>query len=128
MKEYPCEVALPDCYEDNNGFAKAYGPLNIGQAYTATEEIEVDRYDFYTVTLTSGTRYTFTLTFPRHDVDLYVQGNGPAYAILAKSATAQDGGTEQAVFTPTITAQYYILVYTYEATGLVNYQLQITNP
>lgn len=126
MKDHPCELSLPDCFEDNNGFAKAYGPLKIGQAYFATEEIALDRYDYYTVSLTSGTRYTFTLTFPRFDVDLYLQGNEPAYAILARSATTQNGGSEQFVFTPTITAGYYVLVYTYAATGLVNYQLQVT--
>ena len=127
LKDYPCELALPDCFEDNNGFAKAYGSLRIGQTYTATEEIVLDRYDYYTVTLTSGTRYTVTLNFPRFDVDLYLQGNAPAYAILARSATTQNGGSEQFIFTPTITADYYVLVYTYAATGLVNYQLQVTS-
>ena len=90
MKDYPCEAALPDCFEDNNGFARAYGPLRIGQAYAATEEISIDRYDYYSVTLTSGTRYTLTLTFPRYDVDLYIYGNAPAYAVLAQSATTQN--------------------------------------
>ncbi|NJM42551.1 MAG: hypothetical protein HC853_18325 [Anaerolineae bacterium] len=124
LKDYPCEFSLPDCFEDNNGFEKAYGALVIGQTYSATEEIDLDRYDYYTVTLTGGTRYTFTVTFPHYDVDLYVQGNGPAYAIVAKSATAQDGGIEQTSFIPTITAQYYVLVYTYDAAGLVRYELK----
>lgn len=125
LKDYPCEYALPDCFEDNNGFEKAYGSLVVGQSYLATEEIVLDRYDYYTVTLTGGTRYTFTVTFPRYDIDLYVHGNGPAYAILATSATAQDGGTEQTSFTPAITAQYYVLVYTYAAEGLVRYELRV---
>ena len=122
----PCNLGLPDCFEDNNSFAKAYGPLNIGQAYVATEELQQDRYDFYTVTLTSGTRYKFNLSFERYDLDLYVQGNGPAYAVLASSAVEQNGGVEQTEFTPTITADYYVLVYTYDAQDVAVYQLQVS--
>jgi hypothetical protein len=125
MRDYPCEASLPDCFEDNNGFAKAYGPLEIGRMYLATEEITLDRYDYYTVTLTGGTRYTFTVTFAQDDLDLYVHGNAPAYTVLAQSAIAQNGGTEQASFVPSITADYYILVYTFEASGLVNYGLRV---
>lgn len=93
--------------------------------YLATEEITLDRYDYYTVTLTGGTRYTFTVTFAQDDLDLYVHGNAPAYTVLAQSAIAQNGGTEQASFVPSITADYYILVYTFEASGLVNYGLRV---
>ena len=125
LRDYPCELSLPDCFEDNNGYAKAYGPLNLGQPYSATEDLLLDRYDFYTVTLTGGIPYTFTLSFSRYDLDLYVHGNGPAYAVLASSAVAQDGGVEEAMFTPTITADYYILVYTYAADDIARYQLQV---
>ena len=125
VKNAPCDFGVPDCFEENNSFDTAYGPILIPGLIPGTADQLSDPFDLFTATLTSGTGYTLTLDVGMQDFDLYIYTSQPNYSVVASSATSGLGINERLVFTPATTTQYYILVYAYRSNGAGPYVLNI---
>ena len=136
LREYPlCVEYGRDCLEPNDTVTEAKPLPGLDRAVFGTVVSTtgtVDERDYFTLTLQSAVRYTITLsggltpTAPftaLGDLDLYLaRVTTTTYA----AESAEYGPVaEQIVFTPTVTDQYYVLIYAYAAPVVVPYRLEV---
>ncbi|HQV26913.1 MAG TPA: PPC domain-containing protein [Thermoflexales bacterium] len=136
LRDYPaCAEFGKDCLEPNDTVAtlKPLPGLNRGVFGTmAVITGTMDERDYFGTTLQGNVRYTITLSggltptaafTASGDLDLYL-GRVTTTTYAAESAEYGQVA-EQIVFTPTVTDQYYVLVYAYAAPHIVPYRLEV---
>ena len=108
-----------DPYEPNDTWADAYGPLKVGQAYSAPIWNQEDVEDYYYFVMPSNAKIKIRLEgIPTNkDYDLYVYYfDGYKYVIAdgGKAFSNQTGSqTEEVVFSPAAMQKYWIWVHPY---------------
>ena len=124
-----------DCLEPNDTVAAAKTLPGLNRAVFGTVASitgTVDERDYFTLTLQASVRYTITLsggltpTAPfsgSGDLDLYL---GRVTTTTYSAESAEYGQVaEQLFYTPTLTGQYYVLIYAYAAPAVVPYRLEV---
>jgi hypothetical protein len=125
LGNYPCSLEAYDPCKTNTTITNALR-LALNYQITASVNMTSDQSDYYRVTLSNKRPYTITETlvlpckdpFPpgqRCDLDLYLYWATSPYTYVTAS-NIHGVGNEQIIYTPIITGDYAIRVYSFDTT------------